>query len=200
MFHRVGMGDNWERARLDHRVRQSEAIASSALTLVLERGASALTMAAIAAAANVSRQTLYRYYPDIDAVLVGVAELIASHDDRLEAQVLEQPDPAAQLDTFIGAVAHTGSHHTHESAALQTTLPPRAREVLARHEDRIVRVLVHVLKTGINAGVFRSDVEPSADAPLIVGLAAVADPTDPSRAVTLVHRMVDNNSEGNPHD
>jgi len=40
-------------------------------------------------------------HPDIDAVLTGVAELIASHDDHLESHVRgPNPDPAAQLDSL----------------------------------------------------------------------------------------------------
>lgn len=186
------MADNWHRARLDHRAQQSDAIASAALSLILEHGASALTMAAIATAAGISRQTLYRYYPDIDAVLVGIAELVASHDDHLETHVLEQGDPAAQLDVLIRTVSHAGGHDSHGSTALRTTLPPRARDVLARHEDRIAQLLTNVLQTGIDRGVFRTDIVPTTDAPLILGLAA-ASPEQPERALTLVHRIVDAN-------
>ncbi len=192
------MADNWERARLDHRARQSEAIARAALALIVERGASALSMAAIATAADTSRQTLYRYYPDIDAVLVGVAEVIASHDDQFEAHVLEQSDPAARLDAVVRTLAHAGGHDDQETAALRAALPPRARDVLRRHEDRVVHVLADVLRTGIEGGVFRDDVEPSTDAPLILALAAAADPATTERVIALVHRLVDVDTQENP--
>lgn len=189
------MTESWERARLDHRAQQSEAIAGAALSLMLERGASALTMAAIATASGVSRQTLYRYYSDVDAVLVGVAEFIASQDHRFEADVLQHPDPAMQLDAIVRTVAHAGSHDTQDSAALRSSLPPKAREVLAQHQDRILQVLEGVLRAGINDGVFRADIEPSGDAPLILGLATAADPAGPERALALVHRIVDPTSK-----
>lgn len=192
------MADNWKQARLDHRIQQSEAIAGAALSLVFEHGASALTMAAIATAADISRQTLYRYYPDIDAVLVGIAELITSHDDDFESQVHEHSDPVSQLDVIVQTVAHAGGHDTSESAALRATLPPQARELLDRHEKRIIRILVNVLKTGIEDGVFRNDVDPSTDAPLILGLATAADPANPDRAIDLVHRMVGRNTQESP--
>ncbi|MCB1004296.1 MAG: TetR/AcrR family transcriptional regulator, partial [Acidimicrobiales bacterium] len=148
------------------------------------------TMATIASTAGVSRQTLYRYYPDIDAVLVGVAELIASHDDHLETHVRTQSGPAAQLDTLVHSLAQAAGHDKPEAAALRSTLPPAARDVLARHEGRVTRLLVDVLQTGIGRGVFRADLEPASDAPLLLGLAAAADPTDPERALTLVHRII----------
>lgn len=191
------MADKWQQARLDHREQQSEAIATAALSLILERGASALTMAAIATAADISRQTLYRYFPDIDAVLVGIATLIASHDDHLEARALQQTEPSAQLDLIIRTVARAGGHDAREAAALRATLPPQAREVLRQHEDRIVQLLANVLRAGIQGGVFRSDIDPLADAPLVLGLASAADPSAPERALDLVHRLVDLTSQEN---
>lgn len=185
------MNDRWEQARLEHRTRQSDAISGAALSLLIDRGASALTMAAIATEAGVSRQTLYRYYPDVDAVLVGVAELIASHDDDLQAHVLAQPDPAAQLDALVHTVAGSSGHDGPDPAALRATLPPTARNVLTRHEDNVTRLLVDVLRDGMDRGVFSADLEPAADAPLILGLAAAADPAARGRAITLVHRIVD---------
>lgn len=192
------MADNWQQARLDHRAKQSDAIAAAALSLVLEGGASALTMAAIATAADISRQTLYRYYPDIDAVLVGIAELIASHDDHLEAHVGDQVGPVAQLEAIVRAVAHAEGHDPRQAAALRGTLPPKAREVLARHEDRVVQLLAGVLQAGIDDGAFRGDIDPSADAPLVLGLATAASPDDPERAITFVHRMVDPTPQEHP--
>ncbi len=184
------MSDDWAQARLQHRSHQEQAIAAAALTLLSERGAGALSMAGIAEAASVSRPTLYRYYPDIDAVLTGVADLIASHDDRLEEAVSEEADPVARLDlllgTFIASVDHSGA-----TASLRASLPPPAREVLARHESRIHRLLAHTLAAGVDSGVFRPDLSPVLDAPLILGLALAADPEHPDRARDLAHRLVD---------
>lgn len=189
------MTDSWERTRLDHRAQQSEAIASAALSLMLDRGAPALTMAAIAIASGVSRQTLYRYYSDVDAVLVGVAEFIGSRDHQFEAEVLQHSDPVVQLDAIVRAVAHAGNHDTRDSAALRSSLPPKARQVLAQHEDRILQVLEDVLTAGIRDGVFRADIGPSGDAPLILGLAAAAEPATTERAIALIHRIVDPNTK-----
>lgn len=185
------MANSWERTTLDHRTRQADAIAGAALALLLEQGASALSMAAIATAADISRQTLYRYYPDIDAVLVGVAELIASHDDHLETDVRARPDPGAQLDALLRAVTAAARHDNPGGTALLATLPPAARNVLTQHEQRITDLLAEILSNGIDRGVFRPDLEPARDAALVLGLATAADPNDPERAITLIHRIVD---------
>lgn len=192
------MADNWHQARLDHRTRQAESIAADALSLIVEHGAPALNMAAIASTAGISRQTLYRYYPDVDAVLVGVAELMASHDEQFEAILARQSDPASRLDLMVRTIIDAGGHGDASAAALRATLPPRGRDVLSRHEARIHALLADTLASGISDGTFRNDLEPSADAPLILGLATAADPNNPERAMTLVHRLVDDQPKENP--
>lgn len=184
------MRDDWERVTSEHRMRQADAIAHAALSLLLSRGASALTMAAVAEAADVSRQTLYRYFTDLDAVLIGIARLVAAQDDDLEALVRAEPDPVARLDALVRIVAEAADHDDVALAALRTALPPEARDVLATHEDRIRQVLVDVLREGVSEGRLGSDVDPQRDAPRILGLAA-ARPVDPERVITLVHRIVE---------
>lgn len=185
------MPEEWQQTRLDHRARQAQGIAGAALSLILEHGAPALTMAALADAAGVSRQTLYRYFPDIDAVLVGMAELVASHDDLFEAQVREEPDPTAQLDVLVATSAQAHGHGALPATTLRASLPPPARAVLDDHARRVERLAQEVLQAGVRSGAFRPDLEPSVDAPLVLGLAAAADPGCIERALVLVHRLVD---------
>jgi AcrR family transcriptional regulator len=184
------VSDSWARARREHRSQQEQTIASAALGLLTERGAGSLSMAAIAEAAAVSRPTLYRYYRDVDAVLTGIADLIASHDDLFEQAVTREPDPAARLDLLLGSVAAAGDHAA-LTTALHAALPPEAREVLTRHESRIRRVLTETLEAGVDSGAFRRDLSPAADAPLLLGLARAADRGHAHHAVALAHRLVD---------
>jgi AcrR family transcriptional regulator len=160
------------------------------MSLLIDRGAGALNMAAIAEAASVSRPTLYRYYPDLDAVLTGVADLVASHDDQMEAAASQEPDPLARLDLLLGMVV-AAVDHSGATASLRASLPPPAREVLDRHESLIRRLLADTLTEGVGGGVFRREVSPVIDAPLILGLALAADPEHPDRAIDLAHRLVE---------
>jgi AcrR family transcriptional regulator len=184
------VSDRWTDARLQHRSQQGQAIAGAALGLLTDRGAGALSMAAIAEAASVSRPTLYRYYRDLDAVLAGIAELIASHDDLVEEATRGEPDPAVRLDLLLGAVAGAVDH-ADATTALRAALPPDARTVLSRHENLICRLLVETLAAGVDSGAFRRDMSPEADARMILGLVNAADPRDAQRAIALVHRLVD---------
>ena len=189
------MADRWELARQQHRSQQADAIAASALTLLLEQGAPALTMATIASTAGVSRQTLYRYYPDVGAVLTGVAELITAHEVALAEAVADEPDPAAQLDLLAMAVAAARGHDDHAPPGLRGALPPEAREVLSNHEQRIVELTASVLEAGIEEGRFRDELRPDVDAPLLLGLAAAAGTERADRALALIHQLVDAPSE-----
>lgn len=186
------MTESWEHTRLSHRDRQAASIAASALSLLTEYGASALTMAAIAERADVSRPTLYRYYGDVDAVLVGVAELITSHDEAFARLVREQPDPRSQLD-FMAHAATADDHP--DTSALLAALPPAGREIVAQHHTRTCALLVDVLQRGIDDNSFRSDLHPQDDAPLMLGLLAAANPSDPARAISLVHQLTEPNSQ-----
>jgi AcrR family transcriptional regulator len=190
------MSDSWRQTRDDHRARQVDGIAAAALSLMVDHGASALTMAAVADAAGISRQTLYRYCGDVDAVLVAVARLIAAHDDQVESLVAGEADPARRLDLVARAVIGAGGHGDEQWRRLAAALPPAGREVLARHEAGIRRLLSEVLHAGVDHGSFRPDLDPDLDAPLILGLLTAADPDQPERALILVHRLV----AGQVHD
>jgi AcrR family transcriptional regulator len=190
------MADSWHQARVAHRHEQAASIATSAFTLITQHGAPALTMAGIAKEADVSRQTLYRYYPDVDAVLVGIAELVASHDEEFEQLVAQEPTPTSQFALIASTVAGAG-HGEHSASALAAVLPPEGREVLSQHQARGYRLLSDVLRRGVDEGSFGSDVDPVADAPLILGLLAAADPNEAQRAIFLAHRLVENQTKEN---
>ncbi len=193
------MSDAWDRTRSEHRAARAEAIAASALHLLGTHGASALTMAAIASEAGVSRATLYRYYPDVDAVMTGIAELVASHDRRLAEELSSLPDARARLDALVDLLV-AASAEAHGPAVLHAALPPKARAVLEAHEAGVRALVVDALAEGVASGAFRSDLEPAVDGPLLVGLAAAAGPAGAERARSFVHRIIESPEHEENHD
>ena len=135
------------------------------------QGSSGMSMAALAAKAGISRATLYRYFSDIDSVLVGIAEMIAQHDEDLAAAVLAEPGARRQLQQIVTTMvgAHAGDALPVE--AIAGALPPAARELLEAHERRTLRLVQEILERGRQSGELRADVDPEPDAALVIGMA-----------------------------
>jgi len=144
----------------DHRraiaERNAVAIADAAMRLLERRHA--LSMAAIAAEAGVSRQTLYAHHKTIADVLeVVVARAVHDAVEGFDAAGPEHGDPAAALERLVaaswdrlgglGALAQAGAEH----------LP--AERVHRAHAPLLDRVRTLVVR-GQQAGAFREDRDP----------------------------------------
>ncbi|MEU0156131.1 TetR/AcrR family transcriptional regulator [Micromonospora fulviviridis] len=96
-----------------HRAAVRDAAMDAMAALVAERGLVAVTMSQIAEQAGIGRATLYKYFPDAQAVLTAWHERqITTHLDQLAAAV----DPAAPAVVRLEAVLHTYAHIQHHSA------------------------------------------------------------------------------------
>jgi AcrR family transcriptional regulator len=180
----------WVEATQTYKDRQRHAITATALDLLTEHGGTGLSMSTLAEAAGISRPTLYRYYPDLDAVLVGIAQMVADHDDAFAARVRAEPDPTRQLHTALEAVANVAAHTRLPGAALEAALPPAGRDLLRAHQERVRGLLADILRRGVRDGEFAADVDPDADAGLILGLAAHAHPDHVNRVHHLVGKIL----------
>ena len=61
----------WTDTVAEHRQAVREATLDAAARLVAERGLTSVTMSAIATEAGIGRATLYKYFPDVEAILVA---------------------------------------------------------------------------------------------------------------------------------
>lgn len=180
----------WTNVTEAYRNGQRESIAHTAMTLLIEGGGSGLSMSGLAQAAGISRPTLYRYYPDMESVLVGVAELVAQHDEAFAAEVLAEADPRDQLRAFLDAVTDPIAHGHPSAIELEAALPPEGRKLLHAHEDRGRELLVGILKRGVLAGYFAADVDPDTDARFILGLTQQAQADTIERVHVLVDKLI----------
>jgi len=188
----------WVEATRDYKDRQRHDIARAALDLLAEHGGAGLSMSTLAESAGISRPTLYRYYPDLDAVLVGIAQMVAEHDEAFAAMVLADPDPTGQLHTALATIAHSAAHTTLAGPALEAALPPAGRDVLRAHQERVRGLIVDILRSGVQDGSFAADVDPDTDAGLILGLAGQAQPDHLDRVHHLVGRILHPTEEEKP--
>ncbi len=92
------------------KARTRDAISGAAIALFLQRGYDAVSIAEIAAAADVSRRTLFAYFPTKDDL---VLHRFADHEDEAARVVRAREPDVAPLDAL----------HAHLRAALERRDP-----------------------------------------------------------------------------
>src|SRR5256884_9192324 len=91
--------------------RTAAAILDAAAHVLAERGAGA-NMAEVAAAAGVSRATLYRYYPDREALLEALAShALADAAARLADAGLERAPVEQAIERIVRALTAVGDRY-----------------------------------------------------------------------------------------
>jgi AcrR family transcriptional regulator len=138
-------------------------ILAAAMQIVTDEGIAGLSMSSLASRAGVSRQTLYNYFPDVDAVLTGLFEMGNAGAAELAGRVQAEADPHAALRIFVEAVVEAVALGHPSPMALAAALPAALREALAEHEEQAEQLLVDVLRRGRDDGVFRADLDPELD-------------------------------------
>jgi len=187
MLYGVGVPKLWDETVASHREAVRDAVLEAAWQLVAERGLSGVSMSQVAERAGIARATLYKYFPDVGAIVLAWHEReVTSHLQQLAAIRARNADPAAALQAvlagYAGFLRHRGRHGAGLVSFLHrdTHLEPAQQHLLALIED--------VLAQAAAAGAVRTDTPPRELAAYCLhALAAAADaPGDAS-----VHRLVD---------
>lgn len=148
----------WNETIETHRSAVRSAILDAAAVLVNGHGLSSVTMSQIAQSAGIGRATLYKYFPDVEAVLDAWHERqVQAHLDHL-AQVRDATagGPDRKLEAVLKAYAlirHSGHGGAQGIRLHQGSHVGRAQ--LHLHE-----FLSELLGEGAGAGLFRTDVAP----------------------------------------
>jgi AcrR family transcriptional regulator len=150
----------WTETIETHRREVRDAILDTAAALVAQQGLLSVTMSQIAEETGIGRATLYKYFPDVEAILFAWHERqIAGHLREL-AEVRDQAgDPGQRLEAVLEAFAlishESRGHHDTELAAFLH----RDHQV-ARAEQQLRHMLRDLLTEGVEAGVLRNEVPP----------------------------------------
>ena len=100
----------------EHRSAQRDSIAAAAWTLAQEHGPLTVTMSQVAAAARVSRPTLYKYFPDVESMLTAHhRKHIEAHVAELAAIVNGPGDPGERLGRLVLTYAEICHHRARRS-------------------------------------------------------------------------------------
>jgi AcrR family transcriptional regulator len=147
----------WDETIEAHRRAVRDATLDTTAALVAEHGLASVTMSQIAAETGIGRATLYKYFPDVDAILVAWHERqVAEH----LAQLAEVRDQAGRAGERLKAVLGTYALilHEHHGSDLAASLHRGAHVAQAHQQLRdFVRDL---LREGAASGEVRDDVPP----------------------------------------
>ena len=140
-----------------HRREVRTTILDTAAALVAEGGLRSVTMSQIAEQTGIGRATLYKYFPDVEAILVAWHERhIAGHLAQLAA-LRDRPGDAAER---LEAVLETYALIQHEQHGTELAAQLHRGEHVARAEQHLRRFVRQLLTEGAMAGKLRDDVAP----------------------------------------
>ena len=175
----------WTETIEEHRRAVREATLDTTAALVAERGLASVTMSQIAAATGIGRATLYKYFPDVEAILAAWHERqVARHLGQLTKVRDEGGSAGERLESVLMAYAiiiHNRPHGTELAAAVHRG------EHLASAQEELLGFLRDLIADAANAGEVRGDVPP-AELAIYCLHALQAASSLPSEAA--VHRLV----------
>ncbi len=149
----------WANTLEQHKARQRELILDAAGEIFIARGISGLSMSALASSAGMTRPTLYNYFTDVDAVIAAYGRReVARYTEELQQQLSTGEGPAEQLEMFARVMVTGHTEHEHEADWMKYV--PADRSAGEMHIDPLRELLAGILRSGIEQGVFRSDVDP----------------------------------------
>jgi AcrR family transcriptional regulator len=183
----------WSQTVEAHRREVRDAILDAAAAMVEEHGLLSVTMSQIAESTGIGRATLYKYFPDVEAILHAWHEReIADHLEQL-AEIRERPGSA--LDRLAGVlhrfaeIAQASHHHVDNELA---AVLHRGHERM-RPDHHLHRMLTELITEAARAKDLRDDVSPAELATFCLHALAAARSL-PSRAA--VRRLVDVTLDG----
>jgi AcrR family transcriptional regulator len=147
----------WNETIDAHRRAVRDATLDAAAVLVAKQGLLSVTMSRIAEETGIGRATLYKYFPDVEAILIAWHERqIASHLEQLKVVRNRTGNAGERLEAVIETYAFIS--HDHHGTELATRL--HRGEHVDHGRQRLKGFICDLLTEGAAAGDFRGDVAP----------------------------------------
>jgi AcrR family transcriptional regulator len=141
-----------------HRAAVREATLDATAALIAEHGLTSVTMSKIATETGIGRATLYKYFPDLEAILVAWHERqITRHLQQL-IQVRDQADDASGR---LEAVLETYALIQHEPHGTDLAALLHRGEHVARAHRQLHTLIAELIAGGAKTGDLRHDVAPA---------------------------------------
>jgi AcrR family transcriptional regulator len=141
-----------------HRRAVREATLDAAAALVAEHGLASVTMSQIAEATGIGRATLYKYFPDLESILIAWHDRhVCGHLERL-AEVRDQSGDAGERLKAVLEVYAFMTHERPQGSELAALL--HRGEHVARAHRHLTEFVRGLLVDGAENGDLRDDVPP----------------------------------------
>jgi AcrR family transcriptional regulator len=165
-----------------HRSAVREAILERTGALVAAQGLPAVTMSRIAEEAGIGRATLYKYFPDVEAVLVAWHGEHVGHHLRHLAEVRDGDGTAVErLAVVLGECADIAGRRLLPGAQLATLL--HRGDDVRRAEEHLVELVRDLVSEAVRDGDLRGDVAPDELARYCLAAVSAAGSLDAQAAV-----------------
>ena len=147
----------WNDSIESHRREVRDAVLNATAALVLEHGLASVTMSKIAEDSGIGRATLYKYFPDVESILMAWHERqVSTHLAQLAAVRDGVSDAARRLEAVLESFALiTHERHDGELAALL-----HRGEHMASAHQQLMNFIRDLVREGVESGHFRDDVAP----------------------------------------
>lgn len=155
-----GVPKLWTETIEEHRREVRDAILDTTAALVTEHGLLSVTMTQIAERTGIGRATLYKYFPDVEAILLAWHQRhVAGHLEQLAELRDQAGEPAQRLKAVLEAYARIcydrGRHSPDEIAALL-----HQHQHVAQAQQHLHTLIRAVIADAATGGDVRADVEP----------------------------------------
>jgi AcrR family transcriptional regulator len=147
----------WNETIEAHRRAVRDATLDTAAALVAKHGLRSVTMSQIAEETGIARATLYKYFPDVEAILIAWHERqISGHLEHLAVLRDEAGSAGEGLEAVLEAYALI--RHEHHGSDLAALL--HQGEHVARAHDHLRHFIRDLLSEATETGDVRDDVAP----------------------------------------
>ncbi|WP_344595606.1 TetR/AcrR family transcriptional regulator [Actinomadura vinacea] len=151
----------WNQTIEAHRREVREAILDTTAALVGEHGLRQVTMSQIAERTGIGRATLYKYFTDVEAILVAWhTRHVTAHLEHLAEARDQAKTPAERLEAVLTACAHIAYEVAHQHHATELTALLHRDEHVAHARQQLHELIRDVLADAAEDGQIRNDYPP----------------------------------------
>jgi len=148
----------WTETIESHRREVREAILDATAALVAQRGLLSVTMSQIAEETGIGRATLYKYFPDVEAIMIAWHERqITSHMHHL----MSLPDQASSPGERLAAVLRNYAVMSRHQDGTELSALLHHGEHVLRARQHLSDYIQALLVQAVQSGEVRDDIAPA---------------------------------------